>query len=367
MNTKNAYRVLNETEQDEQYLKDSNEIPPEDVFAYNELRSCADLVRMYNDKIIEINPDYQRDIVWKPSDQSRFIDSLIKELPIPSMCFSLDSKTHTWQVIDGLQRMATIIKFINDHINETKWNISELDDIDPRISGIPVSEIYKKHPELSRKLENLTLPITVLRCDLSKSNHLEYIFAIFQRLNTGGLKLSNQEIRNAIFQGPFNDLLKECETNNAWLSVTDRTQNSVDRFKHTELILRFYAFMDEYKNYKGKLTSFLNEYMKKNRNIKREEVEIKRELFTNTINIIDNKIRKTPDIKKLSNVVLDALLFGVANNLDHLEKISYEDIQIIFKKFISHKAFSTEYIGEGTLQKAKVLNRLETASKIFSQ
>ena len=75
---------------------DSAEIPPTDIVAYNELRSCADLHRMYEQGILEIQPDFQRDIVWKGPDQTRFIDSLIKQLPIPSMCFALDHKAQRW-------------------------------------------------------------------------------------------------------------------------------------------------------------------------------------------------------------------------------------------------------------------------------
>jgi uncharacterized protein with ParB-like and HNH nuclease domain len=366
--TANKNKVnTNEIEEDEQFLKEFNETPPEDVFAYNELRSCADLVRMYNSNIVETQPDYQREIVWKPFDQSRFIDSLMKELPIPSMCFSLDNKTHKWQVIDGLQRMSTIIKFINDKMNEQKWIISKLDDIDPRISGKSVEEIYKKYPELARKLENLALPITILRCDFNKPNHMEYIFTIFQRLNTGGVKLSNQEIRNAIFQGSFNNLLRDCDVADAWLSLTGRTQGHLERFRHMELILRFFAFMDNYKNYKGKLTSFLNGYMRINRNMEKEKIDIKKELFINTTGIINNKIKHDTDVKRLSNVVLDALLFGVGNNLKHLMEVSSDKTQKLFDSFISNEIFSTKYIAEGTLQRTKVLNRLETASKIFSE
>src|SRR5438552_13974766 len=92
---------------------DSPEVPPSDVIAYNELRSCADLFRMKTQGILEIQPEFQREIVWKGPAQTRFIDSLVKQLPIPSMCFSLDYKTQKWQVIDGLQRMASIVRFLS--------------------------------------------------------------------------------------------------------------------------------------------------------------------------------------------------------------------------------------------------------------
>ena len=100
-------------------------IPPPDIVAYNELRSCADLVRMHSSGKLELQPDFQRDVVWKQDDQSRFIDSLVKQLPIPSMCFSLDYKTQRWKVIDGLQRMSSIVKFLS----KIEWRLSNLNDI----------------------------------------------------------------------------------------------------------------------------------------------------------------------------------------------------------------------------------------------
>ena len=81
------------------FLEDQNQpIPPENVVAYNELRSCADLCRMHASGKLEIPPDFQREVVWKPDEQARFIDSLVKQLPIPSMCFSLDHGTQKWKV-----------------------------------------------------------------------------------------------------------------------------------------------------------------------------------------------------------------------------------------------------------------------------
>jgi hypothetical protein len=83
---------ISKLEEESFYEDTSAEVPPSDIVAYNELRSCADLFRMKQQGILEIQSEFQRDIVWKGPDQTRFIDSLIKQLPIPSMCFALDHK-----------------------------------------------------------------------------------------------------------------------------------------------------------------------------------------------------------------------------------------------------------------------------------
>ena len=80
---------LEDLEDRQLYADDHNESPPSDIVAYNELRSCADLLRMHTDGDLEIQPDFQRDFIWKSTEQTRFVDSLIKQLPIPSMCFEI--------------------------------------------------------------------------------------------------------------------------------------------------------------------------------------------------------------------------------------------------------------------------------------
>ena len=133
-------------------------LPPRDVIAYNELRSCADLFRMYRAGILEIRPVFQREFIWKSPAQTRFIDSLTKQLPIPSMCFGLDYRTEKWQVIDGLQRMGTIIRFLDGD----DWTLSRLSDVDHRIAGQYVPDFHNGKAGLRQyylRIENASLPI----------------------------------------------------------------------------------------------------------------------------------------------------------------------------------------------------------------
>ena len=252
---------LEKAESELSETNESDEIPPVDVVAFNELRSCADLFRLYKVSQLEIMPDYQRDVVWTPAAQTRFVDSLVKQLPIPSMCISLDYKTDKRQVVDGLQRMSVIIKFFSD----MNWRLSNIDDIDKRIANKKVGFISQQHPEIYRRIENTTLPVTVLRCDLSKRNHREFIFTIFHRLNTGGLKLTNQEIRNCIYSGPFNELLRDIVNSDLFVNVFSIKTSGRYRQSNEELVLRILSFAAEFVQYKGPLSKHLNEFMSKHR------------------------------------------------------------------------------------------------------
>ena len=358
-------KIFEEAERRTLWEDDSNEPPPADIIAYNELRSCADLFRMSNQGILDIQPDFQRDVVWNGADQTRFIDSLVKQLPIPSMCFSLDYKTQKWLVIDGLQRLSTIIKFLKG----ADWKLSDLDDITADLSGKSAAAIKDKNSPLHQyysRVENLTIPITVLRCDYSKKNHMEYLFTIFHRLNSGGMKLNNQEIRNCIYGGVFNTLLKSLDSNVSWRRINRMKKGENYRLTKQELILRFFAFSARHKQYKGSLSKFLNSYMQENRDISPQEADEKKNYFDETVVCIDEKIFGKKQPARLSITIIEALLFGIGMNL---EKVRLEEADVLQKKFqdlVSHEDFSETLIREGLSKRQRVIDRLDTAVSIFA-
>lgn len=353
---------LKELENLESEKDNYDELPPLDIVAYNELRSCADIKRMYDSRQLIIKPDFQREFVWNRPAQTRFIDSLIKQLPIPSMCFSLDYKTNERLVIDGLQRIQTIITFLSD---ET-WTLSELDDIDPRISGKTVSALKIKNLDMYERVENLTIPITVIRCDYSKKSHNEYLFTIFHRLNTGGTKLNNQEIRNCIYGGTFNELLKELVLYPNFRKILQLKDDETYRFNYEELLLRFFAFFDNYKDYNGKLSKYLNDYIQKRRNIDQVEVLQKKEIFNRTIDLISNKILENDILPSLSKATIEGLFIGISKNIDALESKTTEELKSAFTEFRNDINYSVENLKEGLSAKGKVILRLESAIRIFT-
>ena len=361
--------------------EDSIEQPPSDIIAFNELRSCADILRMVTKKQLKIDPDFQRQSIWTEAAQTRFIDSLMKQLPIPSMSISLDYKTDERLVVDGLQRISTIIRFLKD---DSDWRLSNIEDIDSRIRGKAVYEIKHDYPELYSRVENLSLPITVIRFDSSKDRHMDYLFTIFHRLNTGGTRLNNQEIRNCIYQGVFNDLLKEFVNYEYWKKVTplrksekkNKNQESHEdelknRFENEEFVLRFFAFFDEYKNYPGRLSKFLNSYMENQKKLEKEKkfdeankIE-KFILFTRTIDLVYKNFTERKLLSDMSKVFMEGLLIGVAKNLDYLEGISQKDFFEKYTRLRESAPYNVKNLSEGLLQRAKVESRLDMAITIF--
>lgn len=340
---------------------DHSETPPSDIVAFNELRSCADLVRMYKAKQLIINPDFQRDVVWTNPAKTRFIDSLVKQLPIPSMCLSLDYKTEKRLMIDGLQRISSVIKFLSDD----DWRLSKLDDIDSRISGKNVEYIKEKHYDIYSRIENLTIPVTVLRCDYSKKSHQNYLFTIFHRLNTGGNKLSNQEIRNCIYSGEFNNLLKEIVELNVTKNIFSLEEDKKYRYAYEELFLRVFAFVDSFHKYSGYLAKYLNEYMNSKTKIEEKEINEKREKIFLSLDLLYKKILDGEPLK-ISKTTTEALIVGIYTNIDTLKDENSKSLKQRFKNLRADSNFSITNLSEGLASTEKVKGRISKAIELFS-
>jgi Protein of unknown function DUF262 len=345
---------------------DNNETPPVDIVAYNELRSCADLARMQNDGIIEIQPDFQRDVVWTTSEQTRFVDSLIKQLPIPSMCFALDYKTDRWIVIDGLQRMSAIIKFLGGG----DWRLSKLPDIDQRIAGKLAASIKDPKSDLRKlfdRVQNKSLPITILRCDFSKKTHMDYLFTIFHRLNAGGSKLNNQEIRNCIYGGTLNQLLKDLDQESDWRVVNRMKPGEKYRYVKQELILRFFAYFDRLEKYNGQVGKFLNDYMHENKMPDEKFIFTKKTLFLRVMKLVREKIFPNGPDGRIPTAISEALFVSVGRHIEKLEKLDAEVIDGLYQSLRSSAEFKDEAVAEGLSKKDKTQKRFQTADAIFGR
>lgn len=352
-------------EKDEEFsgsLSDTQ--PPKDVVAFNELRSCADLYRLYKEGVLDIQPEFQRDVVWKLPEQSVFIDSLIKQLPIPSMCFSLDFNTQKWQVVDGLQRMTTIVNFLDE---KKEWRLSRRSDINSKISGRTNFDIRDGDEEtniLYRKIQNLSLPITVIRCDLTKPDHSEYLFTIFHRLNSGGSRLNHQEIRNCIYSGTFNDLLRDLDKSSKWKVIKNMLPAKGARFRSIELILRFFALYKGEEKYTGNMPAFLNAFMREHRKI---DSTLSQELSTTFIETVELLLRAADNAKekKVGYTLFEAALIGIAHNRSHLPNTNDVALGNMLSRLINSAEISLSQ--NDTTATEAVKQRISRSRLIFSK
>jgi len=195
-----------------------------------------------------LQPEFQREYVWtlRPELPSRLIESLLLEIPIPPIYFGKDANGRL-EMIDGQQRLTTLIKFVSNDFPLRKLN---------RMASLNHKHFKDLSTPLQRKI--LDTPIRSITIDVATNSDLRY--EVFERLNRGSMALNEQELRNCVYRGPFNKLLETLENDPFWRRVKGGDVPE-PRFKEREIILRVFAFADRVQYYTGNLKRFLNEYM----------------------------------------------------------------------------------------------------------
>ena len=216
------------------------------------------LYDMILEKMIDIAPEYQRHFVWDADRQSALIESLLLGIPVPSL-FMATNKDATWDVVDGVQRLRTILNFIGNEedlkkvgIEFKQLKLSNLEKLDA-MNGVVYEDLPKS---MQFMFQTRPLRITVLN-DRSDFN-LRY--DLFERLNTGGVILNPQEIRNCVFLGEFKDFIKDISQNKNFRAVVKMAE---ERGSYEELVLRFFAYYEDRENYVKSVKGFLNNFMEK--------------------------------------------------------------------------------------------------------
>lgn len=236
------------------------------------------LHRRFHRGRLNVQPEFQRQFVWDKVKSSRLIESALLDIPIPIVYLS-EEKDGKENVIDGQQRLTAFFSFIDGKFP---------DNTDFKLSGLKVfTELNgKKFDQLSVEIQDKITTYKIRVIKFKKESDGDLQFEIFARLNTGSVPLNDQELRNCVFRGRFNELLKELSQDKDFkyllgIATPDR------RMKDRELVLRFASFhFYTYLNYAAPIKKFLNDSMEKYRNISPADEVILRAAFKNTIQII---------------------------------------------------------------------------------
>jgi len=250
--------------------------------------SFRELINRYDDDEL-IKPELQRHYVWDKAEASRFIDSILLGLPVPSI-FLAKTKEEKLLIIDGYQRLMTVRDFVKGTFTKDNslFKLSKTSKIHERWRGRAFSELT---PDEQRKIRNTTIHAIIFMQQQTKSGDTS-LFQIFERINSSGRTLLPQEIRNCVYQGPLNTLLLELNEMMEWRSLWG-TPSRDDRMRDVEFILRFFALssdeiFDESRSVsRVSLKKFLNVYMESDHKM---DIQYLRERFTRTIRYIYENI-----------------------------------------------------------------------------
>lgn len=223
--------------------------------------SVRQLVDMVQSGVIDVSPDYQRHFVWEDERESELIESILLGIPVPSLYMATNSDS-SWEVVDGVQRLSTLVHFCG--------------------SEDQISKLGKKGSLKLKKLSKLTqfndlsfddLPSSIktyltlrpMRITTLNDRSDVYVrYDLFERLNTGGVKLHPQEIRNCVMSGAFRDAIKRLAVNADFRAVVRLPSNEVEMASYEEMVLRFFAFHDNYTEFDHDVGEFLTSYMQVN-------------------------------------------------------------------------------------------------------
>jgi hypothetical protein len=199
-------------------------------------------------------PVYQRKFVWKPSEKSRFIESVFLGVPIMPFLVSVSGEEAELEIIDGSQRIRTISEYVTGGLKLIRLNkLTELNGT--KFNDLPAS---RKNKFLLRdfRFHVVTDKATPdIRAD------------IFNRVNTSSKKLSDSEIRKGAYQGAFYDFIIECSQRNDFREVCPIPEQKANRGEYEELVLRFFAYSESYLEFKHDVAKFLDEYLLKKKKI----------------------------------------------------------------------------------------------------
>lgn len=221
--------------------------------------TVKELVSMATTGLLDIAPEYQRQFRWDEVRQSEFIESIFLGIPIPSL-FTAANVDGSWELIDGVQRLSTLIHFFADATVHRDFNLSE-----PLIlKGLEKLESFNGSTffdlPVSVQTQFLLRPLKVIA--VSDKSDFDVRFDLFERLNSGGVSLTAQEIRSCIYRGSFNIILKELSQSPDFKHIMRLPEEAETNGTREEMLLRFFAFLNNYQAFDHSVVGFLNDYMR---------------------------------------------------------------------------------------------------------
>lgn len=221
--------------------------------------SFREIISMYDEDEL-VKPELQRKYVWDKVEASRFIESLLMGLPVPSIFLAQSGSQKL--IVDGYQRIMTVYDYVNGIFSADGkiFKLSNSEKINKRWRNKAFNELTGDE---KRKIRSTTIHAIVFEQKKPENNDTS-LYQIFERINTSGRTLMAQEIRNCVYQGTFNTLLFELNKYKKWRVLFGLTEED-SRMRDIECILRFFAFKSskvrENKNKQLSLKKTLNEFM----------------------------------------------------------------------------------------------------------
>ncbi|PZV25577.1 MAG: DUF262 domain-containing protein [Snowella sp.] len=354
--------------------------------------SFGELINVYKNGELRIRPEYQRLFRWSAKQKTALIESILLSIPIPPI-FVAEDEDGIWELVDGLQRVATFISFfgeLDSNISEIKYQEEALElEIENDDEEIDISTETNKFgnkwtlvqgglieslegfnidslpPNLKINLKRAVCRVEILR---GQSN-INMKYELFRRLNSGGIKLTPQEIRNAIYRGVsprLNELLLKISQNQDFKDLTQLSISKLNELYDQELILKFFAFYDNSDSINENTENFLNKFMEKTVSNLGFDYDFYEKIFMQSLKLVhdlgDKQVFRS-NKNLFVPVDFEGILIGVAQNIEKYKN----NPELLRSKIDELKADPSfrKYSGTGSNSKSRIKNRLRRANEIF--
>lgn len=357
---------LESIESDEDEALEPNEVPVihYDITSYGIDFDVEGLIKRLKRNAIVV-PEYQRKFVWKLPESSRFIESLLLGLPVPGIFLAQESSTGKMNVIDGQQRLLSLLYFFEGYFKPQKESTSNrvfrLVGVQKPYNNLTYAELQQADRE---NLNNCVIHATVIKQD-SPNDGDTSMFHIFGRLNSGGRRLTPQEIRTAVYHGTLIEALKTANTNATWRKVFGPEN---DRMKDQELILRFMAMYENAAEYKKPMSEFLNIYSKRNQGKALQDWQPLVNLFLEVIGQLSQAIpeRLFRPVRGFNVAAFEACTVGLARAVAGGKHHSPQRLAELYAELFTHGEFK-DFIFASTSDVQITASRLKIATETFGK
>lgn len=338
------------------------------ISSYGTDLTFRELITMYKENELE-KPELQRYYVWDKAEASRFIESLLLGLPVPSI-FLAKNKDEKKLIVDGYQRIMTVYEYIEVGVfskDKKVFKLSNSEKINERWRGKAFSEL--SDPD-QRRIKST--PIHAIIFEQKEPKNDSSMYQVFERINTSGRTLLPQEIRNCIFQGSFNKLLFKLNENEIWRILFNLNKDI--RMRDMEYILRFFGLQQN--DIKSKVTGqisikkYLNDFMGNEKNLSGDKFNYYEKIFLDSIkylkdNLGENSFRNLSAkdnifTDKFHPTIFDAISIATSYALSKNNKIDIKDLKDRRLKLLKDDTFKI-YISERTTNIKHINGRIELA------
>lgn len=284
--------------------------------------SFRELIERYDDNEL-VKPELQRHYVWDRKEASRFVDSLLLGLPVPSI-FLAQTNDEKLLIIDGYQRIMTVRDFVRGIFSrdDKAFALSRTTKINERWRGKNFAELTDAE---QRRIRNTTIHAIIFAQQKEPQSEDTSLFQVFERINTSGRTLTAQEIRNCVAQGPYNALLFRLNEYAPWRRLFGSAVPE-PRMRDMEFILRFFALSsNDFRSGRQErlsLRRFLDVFIKKHSSLSVDEADGLAERFTKAVNLAAELFGEsafhslspsdsTKFVPKFSPTVFDSVLIAI--------------------------------------------------------